>query len=68
VVDPESEFYLTKAVIHKSTIEIYTHQALGTLLKELYVQSEFVNGSAGNYKIITEGLLPGSENGLVSYS
>ena len=68
MIDPQSEFYLTKAVIHKSTREIYTHQALGTLLKELYVQSEFVKGSAGNYKIITEGLLPGPENDLVSYS
>jgi len=64
--DPESVFYLTKAVIHKNTREIYTKKAMGKSLKDSYVQLEFEKVAPGVYKIIPKGLVAGTEYGFVS--
>lgn len=65
-VDPESVFYLTKAVVKKKTREIYTKKAMGKSLKDSYVQLNFEKIAPGVYKIIPKGLMPNTEYGFVS--
>jgi hypothetical protein len=64
--DPDAVFYLTKAIIHKNTREIYTHKAGGKSLKDSYVQIDWEKVSPGVYRIIPKGLTPGTEYGFVS--
>lgn len=63
--DPESVFYLAKAIIHKNTREVYTKKAGGKSANELHVELDFEKVSPGVYKIKPKGMAAGTQYAFV---
>jgi hypothetical protein len=66
--DPASVFYLTKAIVHKNTREVYTKKAGGKSAAELHVDLDFEKVSPGVYKLVPKGLVAGTQYAFVQLS